>query len=366
MKHPSLHSLAALLCAAFLLCATVLCISGRALADEPTQVYTTPVGYVTETIPGKGLSSDPDIYKLIGLNLQSSIAFQDEITTITSSSISVDTANFTALLDANKTYVLEVVTGAGSGLIQEVTTWNDSDITGLQDLTVFGVGEGDMIALRPAFTIQDVFGSATETELIPGTLSTADIVWLPNGSGGFDRYHVQPASPPFVPSPSWVKVGGGAQPENTPIIYVDGLIIQRRGTNTVELLIAGEVKTSPFTISVIQDRYNYFSSVYPALLSDGAPTSGEPTVASQGIDAQMQAGSVTTADILWIPQANGSYIRYFNNPPAPPFKPDQSFDIVGGGAVDPATIKLSSGFIIQRRGPDANFSITPPSGYSDL
>lgn len=72
--------------------------------------------------------------------------------------------------------------------------------------------------------------SGLSTYLLAGNSTTADIVWMANASGGYDKYYFAVAAPPFVTA-GWKKVGAGnTDASSTPL--ETGIIIERRGGNT--------------------------------------------------------------------------------------------------------------------------------------
>lgn len=60
------------------------------------------------------------------------------------------------------------------------------------------------------------------------TGSTTDIVWVPNGTGGYEKYYVSTGAPFGV---GWRRVGGGSADASATALS-SGIIIERKGANT--------------------------------------------------------------------------------------------------------------------------------------
>lgn len=335
-----------------------------------TPAFSKPSGYVTNTIVGKASPSSQDVFNLIGVSLQGQSLATGTITGLTDSSLTDTQANFSSL--AAGTYLLEITSGAGNGTIQDFNSFSATSLNLVSDLSLNNVEVGNSYRIRSLQTLAGVFGTPQNSVLKKGTPTTADIVWISNGSGGFDRFYISEPAPPFVPNPVWNKIGGGANPESSPIIYTDGIIVQRRGLGDISIVVTGEVKTDLVVYPVFgasgNGTFNYFSTPYPTGLGTEQTVSlSETTVASLGLIGLLNPGSPTTADILWLPQGNGTYKRYYNSPASPPFKPNATFDEIGGSTgINPAALRMPSAYIIQRRGANINAVASPPSGFGNL
>ncbi|WP_038159870.1 hypothetical protein [Verrucomicrobium sp. BvORR106] len=70
--------------------------------------------------------------------------------------------------------------------------------------------------------------SGLASTLRPGNASTADIVWLPNTTGGYDKYYYASAAPPFT-TEGWKGTSTG-NVDKSGTTLTSGFIIERRGT----------------------------------------------------------------------------------------------------------------------------------------
>lgn len=72
--------------------------------------------------------------------------------------------------------------------------------------------------------------SGLSNYLTAGNTTTADIVWIPNATGGYDRYYFATAQPPFITA-GWRGVSTlNTDKSSTPL--ASGIIIERKGANT--------------------------------------------------------------------------------------------------------------------------------------
>jgi hypothetical protein len=345
-----------------------LVASGSLFAQTPA--FSKPSGYVTNVIVGKANPAASDVFNLIGIPLQGQALTSGTITALSSNSLTDSQANFSTL--AAGTYLLEITSGSGAGTIQDFNSFSATVLNLVSNLAGNNVAVGDKYRVRQMQTLSGIFGSASTSALKKGTPTTADIVWVSDGVGGFDRFYISEPAPPFVPNPAWNKVGGGANPASTPIAYTDAILVQRRGVGDVSFVVTGEVKTDLVVYPVLggtgAGKFNYYSTPFPTSLGSGSTVANsETTVESMGLMTLLKEGSPTTADILWLPQGNGSYKRYYKSSAAPPFKPNATFDEIGGATgINPANVRMPSAYIIQRRGTDANAVASPPSGLSSL
>lgn len=258
------------------------------------QIYTTPVGYATQKLLANK-------FNLVGLTLHNSPVVSG-VFDQTSGVILTD-SNASIVPVAGRTYILEITSGTIAGVIQAVTATNISSttITTPDDLDLLGLNPGDSYSLRLAPTLEEIFGTtsmANGGNLYPSlSANTADNIWVGNGSGGFNKYFLHSASSTF-------RIAGTTTPApNIPIIYADALYVEKRSASSTDkdLVTSGQIKLTP-TNNTIFLGFNTLSVVSPVGL----------TLRTAGFENGMyQALSANTADNLWVPQADGSYVKYF-------------------------------------------------------
>lgn len=341
---------------------------GAAASQAQTTAVTKPSGYVTHTLKAGQ-------FNLIGLTLHepviaagvledvvpndngtpgaSSPEVDDDFSVLTD-----DQVDFGAVLTAGKTYILEITDAADTslnGTIQEVTVWDNNTITTPQDLHAEGLRAGDKYQLRAAKTISDIFGATNSAGLKASTNSGgADVVWLSNVGGGFDKIFYSPGGGLGGGNAGWKYVGGG-DASNHPVCYTDAVFIRSRSANDKSLVVTGSVKTQS-TVLALQTGFNFVSVTFPV----GA------TLGNSGLADNLAPGTNSgSADVVWIPNGNGGYEKYFYSPGGGLGGGSAGWKSVSG-AENPENTPLTSGMIIRRRGAATNSKLTPPSSYGDL
>ncbi len=304
--------------------------SGLAFAQTAT---TTPVGYVTETLKAGQ-------FNLLGLTLQTPAVASGVIDAESATSVTDTESNFSTLLTAGATYILEI----DGGIVQEITSWSGGALTTPQNLTTFVTPGTTKFKIRKAPTVADIFGannSAGLTATPDGDFNSADIIYIPNNTGGFDQVFYDASTP------GWVDLLFNDQ-ANKPIVYMDGLLIQRKGGD-LNITLSGEVKLAP-TVLVTSSQFTYVGGVYPV----------GSTLGNSNLAASIQKspdGDFNSADLIYIPNGAGGYKVAFYDDSTPGWV-DLLFN-------DLTNEPLKSGFIIQRRSATPyNVTLTPPSYYT--
>lgn len=311
----------------------LLAAASCGLALGADTAYTTPVGYTTSEVLKQNQ------YNLIGITLHNPTVSAGIIVGESATSVTVSGVDFTAILTAGNTYVLEL----SNGVIQEITSWTATTLNTPQDITSFVNPNTTTFKLRQASTIAQLFGAANESGLQgtpDGDSNKADQIFIPNGAGFTVVF--------YDVTDGWVDTSfNGAS--NLPVVYTDGILIQRRGVDKT-LVFTGEVKTTPTAI-VTENQYTYLSSVYPVGVTLG--NSGLSNFVKHTPD-----GDSSTADLVYITNGTGGYdVAFYDDTDG---WVNTSFD----GVADKA---ITSGFIIQRRAASAYMAtITPPAYYSSL
>jgi hypothetical protein len=304
------------------------------------------VGYVTKT-----LSVGFNAY---GLNLHAPTVAAGNFETISGTLLTDNGVTYSPV--PNRTYILEITSGVLKGVIQEVPAASivGSSITTPQDLQALGLTSQDGYSLRVARTLEETFttvplasGGVLNAALSSGT---ADIVWIPNGSGGYTQYFLHSSTQAF-------RLAGTTTPTpNVPIVYSDGFFVQKKTATAASLVVTGEVKKVG-TTSVAVTGFNPVSSVAPAGLN----------LFNAGLESTLTAAlSAGTADVVWVQQPNLTYVQYFR----------RSGTGAGWRVVDTTTtltqaqaeaVDLTGGFLIQRKGAASiNIKLNAPTSFDNL
>jgi hypothetical protein len=309
------------------------------LANAQTTAYTTPVGYVSNVLA-------PNQFNLVGLSLHEPTIASGVIDAESSSSVTDAEVNFTTLLSAGQTYILELP----NGVIQEVTAWSASTLTTPNNITNSVNPGTTTYKLRKAATIGSVFGLTNTAGLTPSTdgdLTTCDLIQIFNGTGFDTIYYFNDGAG----TEGWYDDANNPAVDK-PIVYSDGIFVKRIGGSNISLVVSGEVKTNP-TSGVLASGFNYLNGVAPVGLSLGASTL--ESFLTPSVD-----GDLTTCDLVLLPASGGSYTTcyYFNDGAGTTGwyddanNPAQSFD-------------LSSGFLIFNVGGVKPYTVSVPASYAN-
>jgi len=294
------------------------------LAAQSTVAYTTPAGYVKSNLVAG--------FNPLGVNLHGQILVSGVIDSESGAVITDADVDFaSALNDTSATYVFEVTSGPQDGSVS-IIDQNVAVTANTVTLEGAGISAGaESYTIRQARTLNEIFGTGSNGQLQGGISPlSADVVWLPDGSGGYDQYFHRNGANEFRPT----TAAGTALTSPVSIFYPDGIFIQIR-SNPKTVTIFGEVKTTP-TISGIIEGFN--------LISNSSPVGC--TLAESGLDQFIKTGpSPLSSDIVWVPDNIGGYTQYFYRS----LNSSWRLTTAAGGADQGATI-LPSAVFIQRRG----------------
>ena len=316
-------------------------------------VFSKPSGYVTTSL----LQG----FNLIGLNLQTPSLASGKFETVTATTLT-DTDVTDYAPTSGRTYVLEITSGTIQGSIFEVPAAsiaaNVITITTVPatDLVALGLTTNDTYNLRIAPTLEEIF---TTVPVLQGgilhaaaTSGAADNVWLPNGNGGYIQYYLRSGA-----TPAFREVVSNTVSPNIPVIYSDGLFVQKKTATAASLTITGNVKTVG-TNSVITQGFNPVNLVAPVGLN----------LFNAGLEDDLKVGANSgVADIVWVQQPNLSYKQYFRRSGATQTWRDVDAPAVALTQQDAEAVTLSGAVLIQRK--DAgkvNLDLNVPSNFSNL
>jgi hypothetical protein len=317
-----------------------------------TPAYSKPSGYVT-----KSLSQG---FNLVGLNLQTASLASGKFETVEATTLTDSDSTYAPV--SGRTYVLEITSGTISGSIFEVPAASISGSTitittvPATNLVTLGLTTNDTYNLRIAPTLEEIFTTvplATGGVLHAGINATAaDNIWLPNGNGGYIQYYLRSGA-----TPAFREVASNEVSPNIPIIYTDGLFVQKKTATAASLTVTGNVKTVG-TNSVITTGFNPVNLVAPVGLN----------LFNAGLEDDMKPGiNSTAADIVWVQQSNLSYKQYFRRTGSPQTWRDVDAPTVALTQQAAEAVALSGAVLIQRK--DAgkvNVDLNVPSNYSSL
>jgi hypothetical protein len=327
---------------------SILAAAACGMAFGQTTAYTNPVGYTTQTLSANSIN-------LVGLTLQTSTLASGNFETITATTLTDTGVTYAPV--ANRTYVLEIITSpATPALVGSIFEIPAANISG-SVITVTTVPATDLVALgltstatynlRLAPNLEEIFRTDSTSMLTRGLSATnADVVWVPTGTVGvYNKYFVHSSTSAF-------RVSGTTTPApNIPVIYADGLLVQKKATAT-DLTISGEVKKVG-TNSVLTAGINPVSVVSPAGL----------TLTTAGFDTStgwVKGLSATNADIVWVPNGVGTYAKYYFHSSTSLWRNMATNTAIG------ADVDLPSGVWVQKKTGTLTLKLKVPTGYSSL
>jgi hypothetical protein len=200
-----------------------------------TTATTKPVGYRTETVTA-------GVFNLMSPNLDNKIGAAGAIDAEAGTTLTDNDVDFVAAFAATDVLILTITSGAAAGTVQDVTSFTQHTLVTAQDISnLAGVDPGVQYEVRKVQTVSDLFGAANEAGLQAGTSVTADLIWIPNGTGGYDQVF---RSTGGLPGVGWRQVGGGAtDAAGKAIPFTDSFFIQRKGATNLDLVFVGHVRT---------------------------------------------------------------------------------------------------------------------------
>jgi len=307
-----------------------------------TLAYTAPSGYVKSNLV---VGFNP-----IGINLHGDILVSGIIDSENANVITDANVDFAAALnDVNATYLLEITSGNQNGSVSVITSSTATTVT----IEGSGIDAGtESYTIRQAHTLNSVFGTGANAMLTGGTTSTsADIVWLPDGSGGYDQYFYSTFGGANEFRPTTAAFLSVAKPVS--IFYPDGLFVQVASV-AKEITVFGEVKTTP-TIAAAAPGFSLISLQNPV---------GQ-TLAESGLETFISTGNnPSEADIVFVPTGPSTYNEYFYST----FLGANAWRLKSSPFVgDEGAVALPSSFFIQNIGPTAKVGvITLPAFFTTL
>lgn len=271
---------------------TVAMLALSSIAHAQTSAFSQPSGYVTVEI-------NPGIFNLVGVSLHEPSLLSGVLDSATTTSVIDTSVDFTSLPDG--VYILEL--DDDSGIIQEVTVVDSNTLRTSDDLSGNITGGTTAYTLRPAATLDSVFGADNSTaNLTPSTDGSAngvDTILIQTSTGLSSYYFVDVGD-----LTGWFD--GEAFAGDTVLNYADGIYVRTLAdTTATSFIIAGQVKLEE-TGSILQPGFNFVNTVTPAGLTLGS--SGLQDFIEPSID-----GSRNGADLVLLPNPlrPGSFVTYY-------------------------------------------------------
>ena len=312
-------------------------------ANGQTTAYTTPVGYVTQTLAANQ-------FTLVGLTTHNSAVAAGILDAESASpnTVTDNAINFTTILSVGSTYILELA----DGTVQEITSWSGSVLTTPDNITGVVVPGTTSYTLRKAATVAETFGLANSVGLSPdtdGSFTGTDFILILNqaGSAFITVYYFNDGAG----TTGWFTEAGDPA-ENIPFVYPDSFFVKRAAGVTKTLVVSGEVKLKP-TGGRLVAGFNYTNGVAP--VGSNLGNSGLQAYLTPDTD-----GSFTGTDFVLIQQGVAYLTAYYFNDGA---GTTGWFTEAG----DPAeSIALDGGFLLKSASGPKPFNVSVPSSFSNL
>ncbi len=302
---------------------------GSALGQAATSDV---VGYYTQTLnPG---------FNILGVALHSAPVatgtFESDLT-------DTDGPDFTTVLtDTNATYLLEVETGPQAGAVAEITAQTATTLTVDGGLPTGGAD----YTIRTALTLNELFPDGTLRSGFGA--ADSDVVFLPDGTGGFDQFFFSSIGTEFRS----VTDAFNSPPRPISVFYPDALFVQITDTART-VVIAGDLKSTG-TVVAAESGFNLVASPGPV----------GTTLGNSNLSASLDSGfGAADSDVVFLPNGpGGTFTQYFFSSLAPGSW-RLATDAFGASQDD---VELTSGFFIQRNDVSTAVIAAVPDFYAGL
>lgn len=339
----------------FLVVTTVACLRAEVVAATP------PAGYWKLTARGASdnILAVPLVRRSVLLVRVAAVG-QNTLT------LALDgVANGAYAPGSGGSFYAQFVSGALSGLCYKIVS-NAGGVftfeTGGDDLRNHALGviatgdAGDLVRVRPDWTVADVFGSDEDTLCIDAVADltaepylVSDAILLPdNGIAGTAK---KPVTICFVSGTGWRAPGNpSADLAALPLPPGVPFVVRRQRDDSVEMVLVGYVSQEPFQMRLPElasgeDRDLAIALAHPVdrKLTDSGLFSS--AASSAAINASPDALNVRDVLLEFDPERSG-----FSLPPA------RRFDVIGSGwresesAADDHVLRSGAGFLLRLRG----------------
>jgi hypothetical protein len=269
--------------------------------------------------------------------------------------------NLITALPANQTYSIEITSGAALGYVFQFNSWSESSVT--VGSAIPGLEIGAKYTIRANRTLQQLFPSGAPLTGAALTPTNADIVWVPDGRGGYTQYWYKTNA--AQGAIGWWTTNDGVTRGSLvtsviPLLFTDAILVQRKTAATTSLVLSGEIKKTSSN-PLVNTGFNLVSINPPSGLS----------LFTAGFFPNNFTGAALTpvnADVLWVPDGVGGYTQYW-------YKTNAAQGAIGWwttsdgltrGSLVAEDVQLPAGCFIQRKGTARFMSINVPSFYSGL
>ncbi len=331
-------------------------LSALLMGSAAAQSVSQPVGYETLNYTSG--------FNYLGLRLVEAPAGAGAALSISGGDVTLADGVVDAL-DAATSYIFEVTSGDAAGAVTTISAFDaTANTVSLADDISGDFDGGDEFIIRPTSTLSSVFGETNDVAnsgsglTSAGSFAGCDQIWIPDGSGSFQRYAFVLGNPFAGTSDSWQDdLGNVINPDLIELNYVDGVIVN--AISPGDFVVSGSIKLEAVQIA-LTTTFNYLGSLFPA---------GLTLEESELVNTLTSAGSFAGCDQVWLPDSSGGFLRYafvLGNPFAG--TPDAWQDD-SGTLIDPETISFDDtpGMIVVRAGSAVSMiTVDSPDFYDTL
>jgi len=238
-------------------------------------VTTDPAGFITLLIAGSN-GGQSRAFSFLGISMVNPVSYQGTITSVGNYSVTDANATWSAneFNGTNGEFFIEITSGPYAGLMADIlaTDAAGETLTTDDDLSSLLTG-GELYRIRKHRTLGDVFGENNESGLNGGSsISEADEVSVLNPvTQTFLTYYFKTGG---FGGTGWRSATDAVTDASGTTLYPDqGVLIVRKVSGDISLILTGTVKTGP-TIVPVGANINMLANIYPA---------GTLTVANSGL-----------------------------------------------------------------------------------
>ncbi len=303
----------------------VVAMLGSKAALAQTTTYSPVVGFVKVTLNGTASGSgenfvapgllEPEDYRGV------IVAGTPAANTLKAAAAEWTTNQFDTNATKNSHYV-EIVASSNStavGLFTDIVSHTADTLTTADNLAGQLTG-GETIVIRAHKTVAKLFGTANESGLAQGSSTAADTVSVltPGANASFTSFYYR-----FNDggTDGWRTTTNPITDQGSrPIRIGEGLLVKRRQSSPLEIIIEGYVHEGPLQLP-LKTGYNLVDPLAPVTnqTTNGGPSftlggTASTTVIPSGLNAVMQNGEVTTADVMSLGSGAG-FTSYYQLAP---------------------------------------------------
>ena len=280
---------------------SLLAVASLLVSSNLSAVETDPVGYITVTINGNGGSGSAFTY--MGVPLHKAVSSSGAIDTAPAANTITDTSQAWTVDEYAGAYVI-ITSGVNEGVSATISSNTADTLTTTEDLSSLLAGD-ESYEIRPYTTIADVFGATNSAGLDGGSSAgNADTILIQSGAG-FDTYYYKDSG--LLGGTGWRSSASPIVDQSGAIIsYGTGIIVVRKQTDDIDLVISGSVFGGD-AITPIEADYNWKAPSIPVGLTLNSLFG---TTNEAGLDGGSSAGN---ADNIIVPTAAGLTTYYYKN-----------------------------------------------------